>query len=142
MSAIGILGAVAKLGVGRFTDVHGRLKTLLIATLCGGVCMVAVGFVTSELQFVITRGTGSIFGAVMWIVWMASFHDSIRKRRATISAFIDTMSGITYALGSFVAGLIVGIITARRCFFLIGAIYIFTAFIFSRIKKSKNKKEF
>lgn len=134
MSAIGIIGAVAKLGAGRFTDIHGRLITLLFAALCAGVCMVSIGFVTSELQFVVTRGTGSIFGAVMWIVWMASFHDIIKKKRATISAFIDTLSGITYAAGSFIAGFAVGIITARRCFFIIGAIYLLTAFIFSRIK--------
>ena len=134
MSAIGILGAVAKLLAGKFTDVHGRLSTLLYSTLCAGICMTVIGFVTSELQFILTRGTGSIFGAVMWIVWMASFHDIIKKRRATISAFIDTLSGGSYAAGSFLAGFLVSVITARRCFFLIGGIYILTAVIFSRIK--------
>lgn len=137
MSAVGIIGALAKLGVGRFTDVHGRLSTLLYTTLFAGICMTAIGVVTSELQFVLTRGTGSIFGAVMWLVWMASFHDLIKRKRATISAFIDTLSGGTYAVGSFLAGLLVSVVTARRCFFLIGAIYIFTAFIFSRIQSEK-----
>jgi len=137
MSAIGIIGAVAKLAAGRFTDIHGRLSTLLYSTLFAGICMTAVGFVTSELQFVLTRGTGSIFGAVMWLVWMASFHDIIKRKRATISAFIDTLSGGTYALGSFLAGFLVSIVTARRCFFFIGVIYIFTAFIFSRIRSGK-----
>ncbi|MBU7028213.1 MAG: MFS transporter [Theionarchaea archaeon] len=134
MSAIGIVGAVAKLGAGKFTDIHGRRPTLLISTLCAGVCMVAIGFVATELQFLLTRGTGSIFGAVMWIVWMASFHDIIKKKRATISAFIDTLSGITYATGSFMTGIAVGVITARRCFFLIGAIYILTMLIFLKTR--------
>jgi MFS family permease len=134
MSAIGIIGALAKLAAGKFTDVHGRRSVLLLSTLCAGICMGAIGFAASGLQFVLTRGTGSIFGAVMWIVWMASFHDIIKRKRATLSAFIDTLSGITYALGAGTAGFVVGIITARRCFFLIGAIYIFTVFIFSRIK--------
>ena len=136
MSAIGIIGALAKLAAGRFTDVHGRLSTLLYTTLFAGICMTAIGVVTSELQFVLTRGTGSVFGAVMWLVWMASFHDIIKRKRATISAFIDTLSGGTYAMGSFLAGFLVSFVTARRCFFLIGAIYIFTAFIFSRIRSA------
>jgi MFS family permease len=138
ISAVGIIGVLAKLGAGRFTDVHGRLSTLLYTTLFAGICMTAIGVVTSELQFVLTRGTGSIFGAVMWLVWMASFHDIIKRKRATISAFIDTLSGGTYAVGSFLAGFLVSVVTARRCFFLIGAIYIFTAFIFSRIRSEKD----
>jgi len=100
MSCIGITGAVVKLAAGRFTDIHGRLSTLLYSTLFAGICMTAIGFVTSELQFVFTRGIRSVFGAVMWLVWMASFHNIIKRKRATVSAFIDTMSGGTYALGS------------------------------------------
>ncbi len=140
MAATGIIGAVAKIVMGRFTDVHGRRSTLLSSTFCAGVCMVLVGLVRSELQYVVTRGTGLIFGAILWIVWMASFHDTVKGKRATISAFVDTLSGVTFALGSFAAGFLVGAITARRCFFLIGAVYLATGFIFSRIKSEKPRK--
>ena len=135
MSATGIIGAVAKIAVGRFTDVHGRRGALLYSTFCASMCMVAVGFVASELQYIITRGTGLIFGALMWIVWMASFHDTVKEKRATLSALIDMLSGITFALGSFSAGFLMSVVSARKCFFLIGAIYLFTVFIFSRIKE-------
>jgi MFS family permease len=135
MSATGIIGAVAKIAVGRFTDVHGRRPALLYSTFCASMCMVAVGFAASELQYIITRGTGLIFGALMWIVWMASFHDTVKEKRATLSALIDMLSGITFALGSFSAGFLMSVVSARKCFFLIGAIYLFTVFIFSRIKE-------
>ena len=138
MSLTGIIGAVAKIAVGRFTDVHGRKAALLCSTFCASMCMVAVGFVTSELQYVVTRGTGLIFGALMWIVWMASFHDTVKEKRATLSALIDMLSGVTFALGSFSAGFLIDIVSARRTFFLIGAIYLLTGFVFSRIKEVKS----
>jgi MFS family permease len=134
LSVISLMGAAAKIGAGRFTDVHGRRPTLLFSTVAAGICMLLIGVIASEVQFVAVRGIGSLFGAVMWIVWMASFHDAIKEKRATTSALIDTLSGVTWTLGSFSAGFIVYVITARRCFLLIGAIYIFTAFLFSRIE--------
>ena len=66
---------------------------------------------------------------------MASFHDTVKEKRATLSALIDMLSGITFALGSFSAGFLMSVVSARKCFFLIGAIYLFTVFIFSRIKE-------
>lgn len=56
ISAIGIISAVVKRGAGRFTDIPGRWSTLLYSMLCAGLCMVAIGFVTSKIQFVLTRG--------------------------------------------------------------------------------------
>lgn len=138
LSVISMIGAVAKLGAGKFTDIHGRRLTLLFSTLTAGVCMVIIGFVASETQFVVVRGIGSLFGAVMWIVWMASFHDTVKQKRATTSALIDMLSGVTWTLGSLSAGFIVYVITSRRCFFLIGAIYIFAVLIFSRIGSERD----
>ena len=134
MSIIGIIGAGAKIGVGRFTDIHGRKGMLLFSTITAGICMFSIGVASSELQFIILRGGSTIFGACMWIVWMASFHDTIVQKRATISALIDTLSGITWAVGSLSVGIVVSLITARSCFFFIGAVYVVTALIFSRIR--------
>lgn len=61
MSAMSIFGAVAKLSAGKFTDVHGRRSTLLLSTFAAGICMVVIGFITGELQFITTRGIGSLF---------------------------------------------------------------------------------
>jgi MFS family permease len=134
MSIIGIMGAGAKVGVGRFTDIHGRKGMLLFSTVTAGIFMISIGMASSELQFIILRGGSTIFGACMWIAWMASFHDTIVQKRATISALIDTLSGITWAIGSLSVGVVLSLITARSCFFLIGAVYVATALIFSRIR--------
>jgi MFS family permease len=135
MSAVSIIGAVAKIGAGKFTDIHGRRPMLVFSTIAAGICMVSIGIVSNEIQFIAVRGIGSLFGAVMWIVWMASFHDMITRKRATTSALIDTLSGITWTVGSLSAGFLIYLITARHCFFLIGVIYLCTAFIFFKIKK-------
>ena len=134
MSIIGIVGAGAKVGVGRFTDIHGRKLMLFFSTVAAGIFMISIGMASSELQFIILRGGSTLFGACMWIVWMASFHDTIVQKRATICALIDTLSGITWAIGSLSVGVVLSLITARSCFFLIGAVYVVTALIFSQIR--------
>ena len=70
----------------------------------------------------------------MWIVWIASFYDTIFQKRITISVLIDILSRITWAVGSLSVGVAVSLITACSCFFFIGAVFVATTLIFSRIR--------
>ncbi len=125
---LGALDIIFSLPIGHLSDRWGRKPWIVLSSL---FAILTYGlFITSKSvpQFVL------VF--VLWNLADLAWQYSVPMYLNDIVE--NTGSGGTYALGSFLAGFLVGIVTARRCFFFIGAIYIFTAFIFSRIRSEKN----